>query len=170
MKFCPSPRAGSTVARYASFAMQRLEVPQSSSAAQEVPSLAPLESAAALAAPLAQLAHDARAAPGSRGSAATTALHAALTSLPPLEANGAALLQLLDDGAFHELRADDGSSTRMLAVQTLLRLGYPWALQVHPDELAWFRRTQAAEKQRKRLIVLGVLGSLAVAAAWYFGT
>ena len=138
-----------------------------------MPSLAPLESAAALAAPLAplaQLAHDARASPGSRGSAATTALHAALTLLPPLEANGAALLQLLDDGAFHELRADDGSSTRMLAVQTLLRLGYPWALQVHPDELAWFRRTQAAEKQRKRLIVLGVLGSLAVAAAWFFGT
>jgi hypothetical protein len=146
--------------------MERVRAPVSSvESSTEVPSLAPWEPAAAPPS-LEHLALTGRTTPGSAGRAAVNQIHATLRSLPATEENGAALLKLLDDGAFNELRADDGSSTRELAVETLLRLGYPWALRIHPDELAWFRRAQKTAKQLKLTILLGVLALAGGAAAY----
>ena len=77
----------------------------------------------------------------------------------PTEANGAALLKLLDDGALSSLKAADGSSTRALAIETLLRLGYPGAMHLRPEELAWFRTHQGALRRRNLLIGLLIFTS-----------
>ncbi|MFZ5438654.1 MAG: hypothetical protein ACOZQL_01530 [Myxococcota bacterium] len=140
--------------------------PQTSGA--EVPSLASVEPLA-LQPPLEQLARSARTVPGEGGRAANRQLHAALETLQPLDANGELLLRLLDEHAFDGLRADDGTETRRLAVEALLRLGYPWALRIHPDELSWFREAQRAAMRLKYMILLGVLGAVGAlgAAGWY---
>lgn len=108
-----------------------------------------------VAAPLEELVDSARSVPTSRGREAVGALHAALSTLMPTEANGSTLLRLLDDGALASLKSADGSSTRALAVETLLRLGFPWAMQLRPEELAWYRSHQFAQKRRN--VLIGVL-------------
>ena len=150
--------------------MERVSPVTSQAQGSQVPSLANVEPAA-LTPPLEQLALTARTMPGEEGREAHRKLHLALASLQPLEANGELLLRLLDEHAFDELRADDGTSTRELAIEALLRLGYPWALKVHPDELAWLRASQLAATRLKYMIVLGILAVGGVAAgflAWYF--
>ena len=117
--------------------------------------LAPVD----VAAPLEALAVAALSAPASKGREALVDLHAALSTLMPTEANGAALLKLLDDGALSSLKAADGSSTRALAIETLLRLGYPWAMHLRPEELAWFRTHQGALRRRNLLIGLLIFTS-----------
>lgn len=131
-----------------------------------VPSLAPLEHSPPA---LDQLALTARSTPGVPGREAVDQLHAALRALAPTEENAGALLRLLDEKAFHELSADDGTSTRELAVETLLGLGYPWALQIHPDELAWYRRAAVLRVRVKLLILLLVITVGALAAAYLLG-
>jgi hypothetical protein len=148
--------------------VERVQAPVSSiTPEQVVPSLAPFEPSNARS--LEELAVVGRSTPGQEGRAAVTSLHEALGTLQPTEANGELLLRLLDDGAFNELRADDGSSTRELAVETLIRLGYPWALRIHPDELAWYRRTQNSSRQLKIMILLGVLAMAGTAAGFLYG-
>jgi len=142
--------------------MERVQAPLDQPQETEVPSLAPFPSPEA-AIDLELLAVTARSTPGSAGREALVSLQHALETLTPTEENGKRLLKLLDDGAFNELRADDGSPTRELAVETLLRLGYPWALQIHPDELAWFRGAEAARQRNKYLLLLGI-GALAAVA------
>jgi len=119
-----------------------------------------------VAAPLEELAVAARSAPASKGNEALVALHSALSTLMPTEANGAALLKLLDEGALSSLKSGDGSSTRAVAIETLLRLGYPWAMQLRPEELAWYRSHQGALRRRNMLIGLLVFVS-AVAGGLY---
>jgi hypothetical protein len=149
--------------------MERVAAPQGGMADGEVvASLAPFPDGSATRA-LEHLALTARATPGQAGREALNLLHHSLAALTPNPENAALLLRLLDEGAFNELRADDGSSTRELAVETLLRLGYPWALQVHPDELAWYRTSIFLRKRNKLLILLAVMG-LAVGLATYLYT
>ena len=141
--------------------MERVNAPQATLESPEVPSLAPFPQPVAPALEL--LAVTARATPGQEGRDALAALHAALSSLTPTEENATTLLRLLDEGAFNGLLGVDGSPTRELAVETLLGLGYPWALQVHPDELAWYRRSLFLQRRNKWLLLLGVLGLGAIA-------
>lgn len=147
--------------------MERI-APQPAQATQDrVPSLANVEPSS-LVPPLEELAATARNMPGEEGRTAHRALHLALETLQPMDANGAQLLRLLDEHAFDELRADDGTSTRQLAVEALLRQGYPWALRVHPDELAWLRAHQFAAKRARYFILLGVLAIGAIGAALFY--
>lgn len=141
--------------------MERVQAPSQLEAGEAVPSLAPFpESAITIS--LEQLAIDARQ-PGSEGDAAAQSLQVALEKLVPTEENGSLLLRLMDEGVFHELRTADGTSMREIAVETLLRLGYPWALQIHPDELAWFRGIAAVRQRNKWLLLLGIFSLGAVA-------
>ena len=142
--------------------MERVQAPQAQSVDAEVPSLAPFPSETA-APSLELLALTARSTPGQEGRDALAALQDALSTLTPTEEHGKLLVRLLDEGAFNELRGDDGSPTRELAVETLLRLGYPWALQIHPDELAWYRGVEAARQRNKYLLLLGIGAVAAIA-------
>lgn len=142
-----------------------------SPASQEavVPSLAPVDQLDAGGPSLDTLARTARELPGAEGRAALASLHARLEALAPTEENGRALVQLLDRGDLTGLVADDGRLTRQLAVEALLGLGYPWALQIHPDELAWYRSSVSERARNRRLLILlGILGfELLAAAALY---
>lgn len=62
-----------------------------------------------------------------------------LETAPANEANAKALLSLLDADAFSSISDAQGRPLKALALLTLLRFGYPWALQVKPDDLAWLR-------------------------------
>ncbi len=148
--------------------MERVQAPGQLKLNEVVPSLAPFPAEGQLvpAGQLEQLALVARSTPGQVGRDALASLQDALLALTPTEENAKALLKLLDEGAFNELRADDGSPTRELAVETLLRLGYPWALQIHPDELAWYREAISTSRRNKWLLLLGVFGLGAVAEAF----
>lgn len=141
--------------------MERVQTQSEVAQHEGVPSLAPFPEVAPPP-ELEQLAIDARQA-GSAGDQACQALHVALEKLTLSEENGAKLLRLMDEGAFHELRTADGTSLRELAVETLLRLGYPWALQIHPDELAWYRGVAAARRRNKWLLLFGIFSLGAVA-------
>lgn len=143
--------------------MERVQAPEATLESAEVPSLAPFPESSALAPPLEQWALTARSTPGQAGRDALQSLHAALDALVPSAQNASTLVRLIDEGAFHELRGDDGSLTRERAVETLLGLGYPWALQIHPDELAWYRRSLFLQRRNKWLLLLGVVGMGAIA-------
>ena len=146
--------------------MERVQGQQEQSAQAVVPPLAPfphVPEVLAAAPNLELLTLTARSTPGQGGRDALVALQQALETLTPTEETGKLLVRLLDEGAFNELRADDGSPTRELAVETLLRLGYPWALQIHPDELAWYRGAEATRKRNKYLLLIGI-GALAALA------
>ena len=137
--------------------MERVQAPVATVQEQDVPSLAPLDSA--LQVDLAGLAETSRIAPASNAREAIAQLHLALQTLVPTEKNGNELVRLIDERAFDGLVADDGSVTRELAVETLIRLGYPWALRLHPDELSWFRSQRSDRARNFRLmILLGILG------------
>lgn len=143
--------------------MERLQPLQDQPTQDPVPSLAPFPPSEAPAPSLEVFALTARSSPGAEGREALSSLQLALETLTPTEENGKLLLRLLDEGAFNELRGDDGSPTRELAVETLLRLGYPWALQIHPDELAWYRGAEATRQRNKYLLLMGI-GTLAAVA------
>ena len=49
------------------------------------------------------------------------------------------LQKLLASGGLETLRASDGTSARAVAVERLLALGYPFALEVSPEDLAHWR-------------------------------
>lgn len=151
--------------------MERVQSQAAATSADEVvPSLAPFPLVAEEGStpPLERLALTARSTPGQAGREALHSLHLALEVLGPSEPNATLLLRLLDEGAFNELRSDDGSLTRELAVETLLRLGYPWALQVHPDELAWYRASVFLRKRNKLLLLLAVLSAAGAIAAFLY--
>ncbi len=143
--------------------MERVQAPQATLEGTEVSSLAPFPEPAALAPPLESWALTARTVPGPEGRAALQSLHDALSSLAPSRENATNLARLIDEGAFNDLRGDDGTPTREVAVEALLGLGYPWALQIHPDELAWYRRALFLQRRNKWLLLLGVVGMGAIA-------
>ncbi len=109
-----------------------------------VPSLAPVDLNVP---PLAQWAQSARAQRGDDRERALLMLHASLTSLPPTAANAEAVVTLLESGAFDDLEARDGRVTREVAVEALMALGFPHALQLHPDQLDWLRGLQRSRRR-----------------------
>ena len=152
--------------------MERMQAAQQTAQRDEVQSLAEFPSSEALAGPTVEkfelLALTARAAPGQEGRDATAALHAALAAFPRAPEYVTLLLRLLDEGAFNDLRTQDGTPTREVAVEALLNLGYPWALQIQPEELAWYRKVAWLRRRNKWLLLLAValLGALAETFLW----
>ena len=55
------------------------------------------------------------------------------------------LQSLLASGDLVTLRATDGTSARAVAVERLLALGYPYALEVSPEDLAHWRAERPSE-------------------------
>jgi hypothetical protein len=55
------------------------------------------------------------------------------------------LQTLLSSGELATLRASDGTSARAVAVERLLALGYPYALEVSPEDLAHWRAERPSE-------------------------
>ena len=55
------------------------------------------------------------------------------------------LQALLASGELVRLRASDGTSARAVAVERLLALGYPYALEVSPEDLAHWRAERPSE-------------------------
>lgn len=93
-----------------------------------------------------------------------------LATLPPTQANADVLVQLLEGTTLDGVQTREGYSVKELAVEALLRLGYPHALRIHPDALEWVR-TQQRRRARSRwtralavalgVVNLGLWGALA---------
>ena len=150
--------------------MERVQAAQRPAQGDEVQSLAEFPASDALAVPSLEkfelLTLTARSAPGQERRDATAALHAALATFPRAPEYATLLLRLLDEGAFNDLRNDDGTTTREVAVEALLNLGYPWALQIQPEELSRYRQLALARTRNKWLLLLGILGLGALAATF----
>lgn len=86
-------------------------------------------------------------------------LNQQLEVLPANDDAGRLVLGMLSDGSLTGAADTHGRQCRAEAVKALLRLGYPWALEIDPETLAWFRSTEAPKKGTwKRLaMLLGVL-------------
>jgi hypothetical protein len=87
-----------------------------------------------------------------------------LTDLPAQGGPRAAadfLVRQLEGGTFTELEDQRGRSTRAAAVRALLALGYPYALDVSPEDLGHLR----AEDKRRRLWTEPAAGAVVVAGA-----
>ncbi len=54
------------------------------------------------------------------------------------------LLTFLDDEALHGLVAPNGVACRAAAIDAVLRVGYPWALQLEPEDVEFFRTQKPA--------------------------
>jgi hypothetical protein len=80
------------------------------------------------------------------------------------EAYAHLLLDKLEDEAFHELYDAQGISSRALAVESVLQLGWPWALHLDPADLEYLRavkpRTLLPPMWRAMAVVTGVLAAL----------
>ncbi len=79
-----------------------------------------------------------------------------------------ALLDLLESDRFGSSTLE-GRSLRGAAVETVLRIGYPWALQLDPDDLTAareeLRRLRPLVRWRRIALGVGVIATLAAAAA-----
>lgn len=137
--------------------------------ADVVPSLPSVEVNAGL---LPDLVQRARTETGVDGAEAQRLVEQLLATLRPGPENARVLLELLEARAFTGLSGEDGTPTLALAVEALLRQGYPWSLHVDPDDLTWFRQWQhRAAKRRRLLILLGILAAELVLAGalWFLG-
>lgn len=76
-------------------------------------------------------------------------INAVLSALQPSEAAGRLLLGVLADGSLTQLVDRRSVSCRAEAVRALLRLGFPWALEIDPDTLAWFRAAERPTQGRR---------------------
>jgi hypothetical protein len=92
-----------------------------------------------------------------------------LGALKPGEENGRLLLDLLETDALAGLRDAKGKLCRQEAVRALLRLGFPWALEIDPDALAWFRAVESPGGRRGRMVALALvlLAALGGGVAYY---
>ncbi len=83
--------------------------------------------------------------------------------LTPRDARG--LLTVLDERELAGVVDAQGRSVRALAVEALLRAGYPWALQIDPEVLAWYRAQSGARAPaRRRWRAVAMAAAVAVAA------
>jgi hypothetical protein len=90
-----------------------------------------------------------------------------LLALPPCDASAHAVCELLEDTRLGWLRDEGGRNLRALAVAALLRMGYPWALRVTPEDLELMREEQRAAHAPvlRWMNALIALGPFFVAAA-----
>ena len=65
------------------------------------------------------------------------------------------LLEFLDDEALHGMVAPNGVECRAAAVEAVLRVGYPWALQLEPDDMEFFRTQRPAFELRAPVVKAG---------------
>ena len=79
------------------------------------------------------------------------------------------LIEGLEQHRFDGLTDGQGRPLRQLAIEALLRLGYPWALQVNPADLDWYRSQAREKKPPRRLLLLTLLAVLAAlaGAGWW---
>lgn len=88
------------------------------------------------------------------------------------EARATAVRGALEGRDLDALVGFRGRTARSIAVQALLKLGFPHALEVHPDDLAYLRRLQAGGAHRAALVGLrgclglSLAGQGALAVAW----
>jgi hypothetical protein len=76
------------------------------------------------------------------------------------------LQSLLSSGALATLRASDGTSARAIAVERLLALGYPYALEVSPEDLAHWRAERPSEATDGRGLAVLVMAVAVCLSLW----
>ena len=76
------------------------------------------------------------------------------------------LQALLASGELATLRASDGTSARAIAVERLLALGYPYALEVSPEDLAHWRAERPSEATDGRGLAVLVMTVAACLSLW----
>jgi hypothetical protein len=76
------------------------------------------------------------------------------------------LQALLASGDLATLRASDGTSARAVAVERLLGLGYPYALEVSPEDLAHWRAERPSEATDGRGLAALVMTVAVCLALW----
>jgi len=76
------------------------------------------------------------------------------------------LLQLLASGELATFRASDGTSARAVAVERLLALGYPYALEVSPEDLAHWRAERPSEATDGRGLAVLVMTVAVCLSLW----
>jgi hypothetical protein len=91
-----------------------------------------------------------------------------LETAPATEANAQELVKLLDADAFGPWTDADGRPLKRTALLALLRFGYPWALHIKPEDLAWLRETQRPFWRRnfKEIMAVGLWAGLVARVAW----
>src|SRR5262245_31382618 len=77
---------------------------------------------------------------------ALDALRIDLKSLRSTENGAHAVHELLSDERLAGLRDRHGRNMRALAIAALLRMGYPWALRVSPEDLELLRVEQQSAR------------------------
>ena len=89
---------------------------------------------------------------------------AALSTAPDKDRQAALLLEMLDDEALHGLEDERRVPCRAVAVEALLTIGYPWALQLEPEDVQFLRDHPAMAKRTLPLarIFSGFAGASAV--------
>ncbi len=89
---------------------------------------------------------------------------AALSAAPDKDRQAALLLEMLDDEALHGLEDERKVPCRAVAVEALLTIGYPWALQLEPEDVQFLRDHPATAKSVLPLarIFSGFAGASAV--------
>ncbi len=87
---------------------------------------------------------------------------------PEAERAAHVVLSLLEDRVFDGLAGPERRPLRAEAVEAVLRLGYPFALEIEPADLQFLRETQRAERLRpfRRAAVALVLAALAGLGTW----
>ena len=76
------------------------------------------------------------------------------------------LQQLLGSGELATLRASDGTSARAVAVERLLALGYPYALEVAPEDLAHWRQERPSGASDGRGLAVLVMTVAVCLSLW----
>lgn len=71
---------------------------------------------------------------------------ASLPAAPDKDKQAQVLVAMLDDEALHDLEDDKKVPCRAVAVEALLTIGYPWALQLDPDDVQFLREHPAIAK------------------------
>jgi hypothetical protein len=89
---------------------------------------------------------------------------AALSTAPDKDRQAALLLEMLDDEALHGLEDEQHVPCRAVAVEALLTIGYPWALQLEPEDVQFLRDhpAQAVSSLPLARIFSGFAGASAV--------
>jgi hypothetical protein len=83
------------------------------------------------------------------------------TMQQPNETQARSLVGWLDAETFHGLSDEKSTPCRAVAVGALLRMGYPHALEVDPDDLEFFRQHQHARLATRPTPLTRVLAGLA---------
>lgn len=89
---------------------------------------------------------------------------AALSVAPDKDRQAALLLEMLDDEALHAMVDERHIPCRAVAVEALLTIGYPWALQLEPEDVQFLRDNPVLAKTSLPLarIFSGFAGASAV--------